>query len=72
MDDDQWLSQDLEGTDTSLSHPFISHCNPNASLGIHHCLLFVFPFLPYKMASSIYVLPLSESISIVLPLYYNL
>ena len=66
MDDDWWLSQDREGTDSSLSHPFISHCNPNDSLCIHHCLLLAFPFVPYKMAASIYVLPLSESNSIVL------
>lgn len=46
MDDDQWLSQDLEGTDASLSHPFISHYNPSASLCIHCCLLLAFPFLP--------------------------
>lgn len=49
MDDDRWLSQDLEGTDTSLSHHFISHYNPSGSLCIHHCLLLAFPLLPYKM-----------------------
>lgn len=55
MDDDVWLSQDLEGTDTSLSHPFISHYNPSGRLCIHHCLLLankeslLLALLPYKM-----------------------
>lgn len=70
-DDDRWQTQDLEDTGTSFSHSFISHYNTSASLCIHYCLLLAFPFLPYKMAASIYVLPLPASMGIVLQYIIN-
>lgn len=48
MDDDPWLSKNLKGTDNSLSHPFIFHCNPDARLLVQWCLLLAFPFFPAK------------------------